>query len=41
MGTTKKYGSPFTLSVSATVKALAVAPGYVNSAIAQANYTVH
>jgi hypothetical protein len=41
MGTTKKYGSPFTLSASATVKALAVAPGYVNSAIVQANYTVH
>jgi hypothetical protein len=40
MGTTKQYGSPFTLSTSATVKALAVAPGYINSAIAQANYTV-
>lgn len=41
MGTTKEYGSPFALSASATVKALAVAPGYINSAIAQANYTVH
>ena len=41
MGTTKKYGSPFTLSTSATVKALAVASGYMSSAIAQANYTVH
>jgi len=40
MGTTKQYGSPFTLSTSATVKALAAAPGYMNSAIAQASYTV-
>jgi hypothetical protein len=41
VGTTKKYGSPFTLPVSATVKTIAVAPGYMNSAMAQANYTVH
>ena len=41
VGTTKQYGSPFTLPASATVKAIAVASGYMNSAIAQANYTVH
>jgi hypothetical protein len=41
LGTTKKYGSPFTLSTSATVKAIAVASGYMNSATSQANYTVH
>jgi heme/copper-type cytochrome/quinol oxidase subunit 4 len=41
MGTTKQYGSPFTLPASATVKTIALAPGYMNSAMAQANYTVH
>ena len=41
VGTTKQYGSSFTLSASATVKTIAVAPGYMNSAMAQANYTVH
>jgi hypothetical protein len=41
VGTTKQYGSPFTLPASATVKAIAVASGYMTSAIAQANYTVH
>jgi hypothetical protein len=41
IGTTKQYSSPFTLPASATVKSIAVAPGYMNSAMAQANYTVH
>jgi hypothetical protein len=40
-GTTKQYSSPFTLPASATVKTIAVASGYMNSATAQANYTVH
>jgi hypothetical protein len=41
MGTTKTYGSPFTLPASGTVKTIAVAPGYMNSGTVQASYTVH
>ena len=41
VGTTKQYGSSFTLPASATVKTIAVASGYMNSAMAQANFTVH
>jgi Cu/Ag efflux protein CusF len=34
------YGGPFTLSVSATVQAIAVANGFSNSAIASTSYTI-
>ncbi len=40
MGTTKKYGGPFTLAASATVKAMAAAPGYVNGPVAAVSYTL-
>jgi hypothetical protein len=39
MGTTTKYSAAFTLSDSATVKAIAIANGYLNSAQATASYT--
>jgi hypothetical protein len=36
----EQYSTPFTLSSSATVEAIAVASGYANSAVASASYTV-
>jgi hypothetical protein len=38
--TTKQYGGPFTLSGSATVKAIATGSGFSNSGIASAAFTV-
>jgi hypothetical protein len=40
IGTTKQYAAAFALSSSATVKAMAAATGYANSAVASAAYTV-
>jgi hypothetical protein len=40
VGTTKKYGGPFTLAASATVKALATATGYLNGPVKVAAYTL-
>ncbi len=40
MGTAKQYSAAFTLSASATVKAIATASGYANSSVASAAYTV-
>jgi hypothetical protein len=40
MGTTKQYSSSFTLSASATVKAIAAAAGYVNSPMTSTTYVV-
>jgi hypothetical protein len=40
MGTTKQYSSSFTLAASATIKAIAIAAGYVNSPMATAVYSV-
>ncbi len=37
-GTTKKYSSTFMLSASATVKAIAIASGYLNSSQANTSY---
>ena len=39
-GTTVKYSVPFTLAASATVKAMATAPGYVNGPVAAVSYTL-
>ena len=40
VGTTKQFTAAFTLPSSATVKAIATASGYANSAVASAAYTV-
>ena len=40
VGTTKQYGSPFTLSASAMVKTIATSAGYVDSPMTSATYTV-
>src|SRR5271156_6437444 len=40
VGTTKQYTAPFTLSASATVKAIATATGNATSAVASTAYTV-
>jgi hypothetical protein len=40
VGTTKQYSAAFTLPASATVKAIAVANGYMNSLVASTSYTV-
>ncbi len=39
-GTTKQYSAPFTLSASATVRAIATASGFSNSATSSATFTV-
>ena len=40
VGTTEQYSAAFTLPASATVKAIAVANGYMNSLVASTGYTV-
>jgi hypothetical protein len=36
-----KYNGPFTLTTTATVKAIATAPGLSNSTVSNAPYTIH
>lgn len=39
-GTTKQYAAAFTLPASATVKAIATATGFIQSAVSSASYTI-
>jgi hypothetical protein len=39
-GTTKQYSAPFTLSASASVRAIATANGYSNSSVSSASFTL-